>query len=101
MKKILVSIILALALVVTCFTPAAYAASKGGTKKMSVYDSVIKSGNYAYCSTPTGIYKVNIKNKKTQRLIKLNVDEQSVKPVLCLLKENICNTSMVAETAKI
>ena len=40
------------------------------TKKMNVYTECIKKGNYVYCATGNGIYRVNLKNKKVLRLVK-------------------------------
>ncbi len=39
-----------------------------GTKKMTAYEQVIKSGKYAYCITYDGVYKVNLKTW-TKKLI--------------------------------
>lgn len=51
------------AMILSSFTPAAFAASKG-TKKMTVY-STIKKGNVVYCSDRilSGVYKVDLKTK--------------------------------------
>ena len=68
---------LRIALIVLCFVLATgllntsnqtYAASK--SKKMTVYDQVIKKGNYAYCTgVGRNLYKVNLKTGKVTNLI--------------------------------
>ena len=41
-----------------------------GTKKMTVYEQVIKSGKYAYCITYDGVYRVNLKTLKKKLIYK-------------------------------
>ena len=69
-RIILASILIAM-LVITMTAPQAMAAS-GGTKKMTVYNEVIKKGKYAYCSAYHGIYKVNLKTGTKKRLVAFN-----------------------------
>ena len=65
------SVLIAL-MIITMTAPHAMAAS-GGTKKMTVYNSVLKKGNTVYCATYSGLYKVKLRNKKVvskKRLVK-------------------------------
>lgn len=64
------------------FTFALFASTEANaassTKTAKVYTEVIKSGNTAYCSTGSCIYKVKLKNKKAvskKRLVKCGEDE--------------------------
>ena len=64
-----------LALVVTLIASSmmvSFAATDMPTKKMTVYNDVIKSGKYAYCATGKGIYRVNLKNNRFKRILKTN-----------------------------
>lgn len=68
-KKVRIAIILSIvvSLIFSSMT-VSYGATK--TKRMNVYDEVIVKGNYAYCSTPEGLYKVNIDTLYKKRLIR-------------------------------
>ncbi len=68
--KRLVCLGVMLTLVLGCFTTVSFAASSK-TKKMTAYTECVKSGNYVYCNTPSGIYKINIKNNKKSRIAKV------------------------------
>ena len=63
----LLATVLMTALVFTSFTVVSFGGS--GTKKMTVYDEVVVSGNYAYCSAAPGIYRVNLKTNKVKRIV--------------------------------
>ncbi len=65
--KFAVTFALVLALLLSSVVTS-YAAS--GTKKMTLYTDVIKSGKYAYCCTYNGIYRVNLKTKKVKQILK-------------------------------
>ena len=70
-KKTRIAVIFALiAALILSNTVSAFAASK--TKKMTVYNEVIKSDNYAYCAAGDGIYKINLVNGASQKLV--NID---------------------------
>ena len=61
------SVLLMAAMLFTSFTVVSFGAS--GTKKTTLYSDVLVSGSYAYCSVPTGIYRVNLKTNKVQRIV--------------------------------
>lgn len=61
-----IAITMVMMLVFSMMPVSVFAATK--TKKMTLYTEVIKSGKYAYCCTPNGVYKVNLKTK-TKKLI--------------------------------
>jgi len=71
MKKYrLVLLVFIIAALVTTLVPVSFASAKTKTKKMKVYDQVIKKGKYVYCSDNYSIYKVNLKTNKVKRLTK-------------------------------
>lgn len=65
MKKRLLAIIMIMIMALGCFTAVSFGA--GDNKKSTTYQ-VIKKGNYAYCGTTRGIYKVNLKKNKAKRI---------------------------------
>ena len=68
-KKTRIAVIFALiAALILSSTGSAFAASK--TKKMTVYNEVIKSKKYVYCAAGDGIYKINLKTGSKQKLVK-------------------------------
>lgn len=71
-SKFAILIVLVFSLVLSSAVTS-FAAS--GTKRMTVYNQVIKSGKYAYCATPKGIYKVNLKTKQKKLIAKDEVFE--------------------------
>ena len=70
MKKIrrVVSVLLIALMFVSVAAPQTFAASK--TKKMKTYMTIV-SGDYAYCNTYKGIYRVNLKTKHKKLLVKV------------------------------
>ena len=80
-RKKAILLVLAAALVFTCM-PAAVFAGSGNVHSMKVYE-VYKSGNTVYCATYGGIYSVNLRTKKSKRLVKSEVNEA----LTCLKKK--------------
>ena len=68
MKKRLISILMAVTLILGCFTVTSFGATT--TKSMKTYSKVIKSGKYAYCAAGTRVYRVNLNTKSKKRLAK-------------------------------
>ena len=68
MKKRLTAIILITTLILGCFTVVSFGASP--KKKMTVYDEVLKKGNTVFCVATDGIYKVDLKTKNVNCLVK-------------------------------
>jgi predicted methyltransferase len=68
-KKTKFAVIFALiAALILSNTVSAFAASK--TKKMTVYNEVIKSDKYVYCAAGNGIYKIDLETGSNQKLVK-------------------------------
>ena len=87
MKKATKGLAIALMLIVAAaFTLApqqSFAASK--TKKMTVYNVAIKSGNKVYCNGTENIYRVDLKKKKV--LKRLHTEESVVEDVKAMKKK--------------
>ena len=70
MKSRSAIIILLVAVLMTSSIMVSYGASASSKVSMTTYSDVIKSGKYAYCSTYSGIYRVNLNNNKVKRIVK-------------------------------
>ena len=65
-----IALIMMIAVAVFCTFILTQTPSHAQTKPTKVYSQVIKSGDYAYCISGTGIYKVNVKTGKKKKLVK-------------------------------
>ena len=68
--KRIICISLMVILVIGCCSTVSFGATK--TKTMKVYSECVKIDNMVYCIAPDGLYKVNLKNKKKTRLVKIS-----------------------------
>ena len=65
-----ITVLITTALIVTLCAPMSFAGSS--KKKMTAYNSVLKSGNTVYCAGEgESIYKVKVKNGKVTKVRKL------------------------------